>query len=209
MHATLRRKCLAVVIGSALAGLALPGFAADAGAVSITKPDTTHIVAGQELIGQDIRGAQNTTLGKIQDIVLDPGGVAHYLVIAPAADLNMGNKAVLVPWHAVSAAADGSLNIAVSRDQFTKAPVWSDAQRTAKSDWDTKVYDYYGLTYVPEKAKFAQLDLNRDNKLSRDEAQLNRRIGTRFKALDRDNNGNLSQSEFGAFESGASWPISQ
>jgi hypothetical protein len=113
----------------------------------------------------------------------------------------MGNKQVAVPWHAITVSSNNNLMLSLTRDKFTKAPTWSkDQMSMTTTDWDSKTHDYYGLVYVPAQANFAQLDINKDNMLSKDEAQVNRQVGTNFKKLDKNSDGSISQAEFSAFE---------
>lgn len=51
---------------------------------------------------------------------------------------------------------------------------------------------------------FAQLDANGDGMISQDEAQANPQLSQQFQSIDQNQDGQLDQSEFAQFESGAS-----
>lgn len=152
-----------------------------------------------ELLGQSLRNDQNVVLGTIDDMVVSQSGTVQYLLISPTRDQRAARQQVAVPWLAITT-RDGNLILPMAKEKFAQSPAWDQQRRAgAAANWDTVVYEHYGLTYIPEKTNFSQFDTNSDNALSRSEALGNPWLAAHFKKLDADKNGSLSQSEFSAF----------
>jgi hypothetical protein len=93
------------------------------------------------VIGTTVSLRGNTSLGKIDDIVLNDNGCVDYLVVA------YDDKFVLVPWS--SARVDfgnRTVTVDIERDRFRDAPTftreaWPDL---SDSKYVDKVYKFYG-----------------------------------------------------------------
>ena len=100
-------------------------------------------------------------------------------------------------------AAAGTSALAQTTDDQKKAPV--DVTKPIGSGEDKagdKSADPLSSGSAGKRnASFSGLDINMDNKLSRDEIKADNRLTADFDKFDKDRNGSLSDSEFAAFES--------
>jgi sporulation protein YlmC with PRC-barrel domain len=72
---------------------------APAGAV-ITQQQSSEMLAA-DIIGTNVRNAQNESIGAVSDLILDQNGQLKGAVISVGGFLGIGDKKVAVPWTAV------------------------------------------------------------------------------------------------------------
>jgi sporulation protein YlmC with PRC-barrel domain len=58
-----------------------------------------HVCLADDLIGMSVVSPQGEKLGKIEDVVVHPGGEVAYAVLSFGGFLGMGDKLFAVPWH--------------------------------------------------------------------------------------------------------------
>ena len=80
-------------------------------------------VRANEVIGTDVRSANNETIGEVSDIVFDPKGSPAYAVIAYGGFLGLGEDESAVPFGQLKVSEDGEvLYISMTGEQLEKAP---------------------------------------------------------------------------------------
>jgi sporulation protein YlmC with PRC-barrel domain len=101
------------------------------------KPDALTAVQGvllstETLLGSDIKNSQGQDVGDLKQLMLDPHtGRVRYAVVAIGGFLGMGEKSVIVPWHALEVARDGkSLVLNVSPQMLQQASAYEKGQET-------------------------------------------------------------------------------
>src|SRR5262245_7193503 len=104
------------------------------------KPDALTAVQGvllstETLLGSDIKNPQGQDMGDLKQLMLDPHtGRVRYAVVAIGGFLGMGEKNVIVPWHALEVARDGkSLVLNVSSQMLQQAPPYEKGQETVSA----------------------------------------------------------------------------
>lgn len=107
----------------------------------------SSVVKASDLIGYSVTNAQGDTLGKIEDIVIDPSqGRIAYAVLSFGGFLGMGDKLFAIPWESLSLKADEqTLLLAVDKEKLQKAPGFDKTQwpNMASREWGTSVHQYY------------------------------------------------------------------
>jgi sporulation protein YlmC with PRC-barrel domain len=104
---------------SALLLLSAPALAADpsdtpsaatrAAPKSSAGPATVERTSAEHLIGKSVIGANNETLGKVKDVIIDPkSGRAKQLVLASGGFLGIGEKQVAVDYNDAEVRGDTS-----------------------------------------------------------------------------------------------------
>jgi sporulation protein YlmC with PRC-barrel domain len=95
------------------------------------KPDALTAVPGvllstETLLGSNVKNPQGQDVGDLKQLMLDPhAGRVMYAVVAMGGFLGMGEKTVIVPWHALEVARDGkSLVLNVSPQMLQQAPTY-------------------------------------------------------------------------------------
>ena len=74
----------------------------------MTQQQTGEMLA-QDIIGTNVRNAQNESIGSVSDLVLDDKGQLKGAVVSVGGFLGIGDKKVAVPWDQVQVrAASGS-----------------------------------------------------------------------------------------------------
>lgn len=117
----LASTALALALGvSAGASAQTAPSGAAAGAV-ITQQQNGEFLA-EDIIGTNVRNAQNESIGSVSDLILDQNGQLKGAVISVGGFLGIGDKKVAVPWSAVQVraadtSASGSASGAASPSQ--------------------------------------------------------------------------------------------
>jgi hypothetical protein len=79
-----------------------------------------------DLVGTEIRNAENETLGEISDVLLAPDGRLKAVVVGVGGFLGIAERDVALPWEALEASRDDdqdlTLRLEVSRAQLEQAP---------------------------------------------------------------------------------------
>jgi sporulation protein YlmC with PRC-barrel domain len=153
----LASTALALALGlSAGAHAQAPAPAAGTNAV-MTQQQTGEMLA-QDIIGTNVRNAQNESIGSVSDLVLDDKGQLKGAVVSVGGFLGIGDKKVAVPWDQVQVrAASGSsgtaagtggtaaasqdpvLMVNMTKDQLKEAPSYKTlAQQRREADRTTR-----------------------------------------------------------------------
>jgi sporulation protein YlmC with PRC-barrel domain len=95
-------------------------------------PDALTAVQGvllstETLLGSDVKNPEGQDVGDLKHLMLDPHtGRVLYAVVAMGGFLGMGEKTVIVPWHALAVARDGkSLVLNMSPQRLQQAPAYA------------------------------------------------------------------------------------
>ncbi len=116
--------------------------------------DAKTATVGQHFRAKQILGSQvglegNTSIGVVDDIVLDDQGNVDYLIVMVA-----DKKLVTVPWDAAAFNVEKRIaTVHVTADQFQQVPTYTVEQYPVFSapTYRSQVYKYYGLTPAQER----------------------------------------------------------
>src|SRR5438067_595309 len=84
----------------------------------------TNDWSANKMIGKTVRNSAGESLGKIEDLVIDPttGGVA-FGILSFGGLLGMGDKLVAVPWRALNGGSNGDdVMLDVDKNVLERAP---------------------------------------------------------------------------------------
>lgn len=85
--------------------------------------ETSGRIRVNTLLGADVRGADDNTIGEVSDIVLDSSGAPAYVVIAYGGFLGLGEEESAVPFDKLKVTEDGEvLYVALTEEQLENAP---------------------------------------------------------------------------------------
>ncbi len=116
-------------------------------------PGTPNVMLGSELIGMKVNSKSGDDLGKIEDIVVHPGGESSYAVLSFGGWLGMGDKLFAMPWSVLKAVEPDtnkkdsarSLVLPLDKEQLKKAPGFDKKSWPvlANADWTKDVDAFY------------------------------------------------------------------
>jgi sporulation protein YlmC with PRC-barrel domain len=96
--------------------------------VSSNQPDTLTSLPGvllstETLLGSEVKSPQGQNVGELKQLMIDPRiGRVMYAVVSMGGFLGMGEKTVVVPWHAIEVARNGkSLVLNLSQQMLQQA----------------------------------------------------------------------------------------
>jgi sporulation protein YlmC with PRC-barrel domain len=91
-----------------------------------TSVGTAKEVYASALIGASVKNPQGETLGKIDELVIDPQQAqVKIAVVSIGGVLGIGSKYVAVPWSEVKSSDDGkTVIIAKAKEELENAPEW-------------------------------------------------------------------------------------
>ena len=75
---------------------------------------------GSKLIGTEVKDAAGKTIGKIEDLIVEPGGRIPMAVLSFGGFLGMGEKLYAVPWSAMRVERGDRDNVVVMLDNVKK-----------------------------------------------------------------------------------------
>lgn len=102
-------------------------FALPAPAQDLPIEGDSALVLGYSMdraIGAPVRGADNTVIGEIEDIVLTVDGEADRAILSVGGYLGVGDKQVVVPYDALTFAADHAVLNGVTRQALENQPTF-------------------------------------------------------------------------------------
>jgi sporulation protein YlmC with PRC-barrel domain len=120
-------------------------YSANAKSISQTKGR----VSASNLIGADLVGTDNDTIGEIDDVVMTPDGKATYVVVSSGGFLGFGETQTAVPYNHLKVAYDNDGSaiffLPMTEDQLSKAPHFKRGSVDWVSDenWREKNDQYY------------------------------------------------------------------
>jgi hypothetical protein len=122
---------------------------------------TDIVPAKKTVIGSNVVNAQNESLGKIEDLVLDAGaGRIAYAVLSFGGFLGMGDKYFAIPWNAFHFnLTEKRATLNVDKKLLENAPGFDKDNwpNMAESKWGTSIYKHYG--YTPYWQDETEIDL--------------------------------------------------
>lgn len=85
--------------------------------------DTTGRLRADELLGADLHGQNNETVGEISDIVFDSSGSPGYAVVAYGGFLGIGEESSAIPFDMLKVSPNGErFFVSMTEEQIEKAP---------------------------------------------------------------------------------------
>ncbi|CAM3795488.1 hypothetical protein RHSA111115_07145 [Rheinheimera salexigens] len=85
----------------------------------------TNGMHASNLIGMNVKTANNEDIGEVQDLLIDSNGQVAAIVVSVGGFLGIGDKDVAVGWDNVTKSGnndDGQLRLNVTRENLTSAP---------------------------------------------------------------------------------------
>lgn len=96
-------------------------------------PTMSDEMYASRLIGASVKNAQGETLGKIDELVIDPQEARiKAAVVSVGGVLGIGAKSVAVPWNKVvmgSGSDRDTVVVAMGREELEQAPSWQKTER--------------------------------------------------------------------------------
>jgi sporulation protein YlmC with PRC-barrel domain len=185
------------------------------GLPAVQPAEAYYAYRASDLIGKDVVTVKGEDAGEIEDLVIDVNQQrVHYAVLEVDPGLFASEKLYSMPLHAFMFRRDkddrsdlktDKLVVNMGKSEIAKLrgfdrnrwPDLNDPTYLVDIDrYFISVFPPVGGTWDGSSALFARLDSNRDGVVSRSEAQSNNRVHKMWGALDRDNDGRLSRSEF-------------
>ena len=117
-----------------------PGGAAGAGTMGSGGSDTMGgsrmgQAQAQELIGADVKNAENETIGEVESVALDQSGMVSNIIVSVGGFLGMGTRDVALSWNDLQVAEGGqSVTTTMTKDQLKNMPEYqySDSAQRGK-----------------------------------------------------------------------------
>ena len=111
-----------------------------------SKSGGPHVCLAEDLTGMSVVSPQGEKLGKIEDVVIHPGGEVAYAVLSFGGFLGMGDKLFAIPWSALRLDPDEHcFRLNVSKEQLKNAPGFDKDAWPSMADqaWAEQVHSYY------------------------------------------------------------------
>lgn len=135
--------------------------------VGTSRPQAVPAVKVRDLIGVGVYNPNNESLGKIEDLVMDPStGKIRYAVLSFGGFLGVGDKLFAVPWDDLKLVSKGTTSagtgkkedyyvLNVSKEALTNAPgfdknSWPDF---ANRNWSADIDRFYGDQRAASKGR--------------------------------------------------------
>ena len=131
-----------------LAAFALPALAEDSPTSPGARSDSSTPVRAKSILGARVSLKGGTSVGTVEDIVLNQDGVVDYLIVSK------GGKLVTVPWDAARFNyTKRTATIDIAEDQFQRIPTYTSERypNYYTPTYRNDVYKYYGLTPGQER----------------------------------------------------------
>lgn len=102
--------------------------------------ESTAVVKVSDMIGVRVYNQSNESLGKIEDLVMDPAaGRIRYGVLSFGGFLGMGDKLYAVPWNELKLVSKGTTSSGTAKEDYYVLDVSKEALKNApgfdKSNW--------------------------------------------------------------------------
>jgi len=141
---------------------ALVGLSLVAGAWS-SPDEPPHVWLTSELIGMKVVSEEGESLGKIEDVVVHPGGGTSYAVLSFGGSLGMGDKLFAMPWTVLRTveldeakkASERSLVLPLEKERLKLAPGFDKKNWPVLADpnWTRDVDAFYVGSTNPDLRK--------------------------------------------------------
>jgi sporulation protein YlmC with PRC-barrel domain len=120
------------------------------GSSAQSSDNTTNGLHIRKLLGADVRSTSGESLGKLEDIVLDPQtGKATFAIVGKGGILKLGEKRLPVPWQALSVdPSTKRLTVNKDNEKLRSAPTVSSADATDLENpaYTVVIYEFYDVT---------------------------------------------------------------
>jgi hypothetical protein len=96
---------------------------------------STGQAQAQELIGADVKNAQNETIGEIESVHLDQSGMVSNIIVSVGGFLGLGSRDVALSWNDLQVAEGGqSVTTTMTKEQLKSLPEYqySDSSQRGK-----------------------------------------------------------------------------
>jgi sporulation protein YlmC with PRC-barrel domain len=98
-----------------------------------TLPSMTNELYASRLIGANVKNAQGESVGKIDELVIDPQEARiKAAIVSVGGLLGIGAKSVAIPWNKVtmgSGADRSDIVVAMGKEELEQAPSWQKTER--------------------------------------------------------------------------------
>lgn len=98
-----------------------------------TTPGPMNEVYASNLIGASVKNAQGESLGKIDELVIDPKDARiKAAIVSVGGVLGIGAKSVAVPWDKVTMGSDAdrdTIVVAMGKEELEQAPGWQKSNK--------------------------------------------------------------------------------
>ena len=99
----------------------------------IMTPSTINEVYASKLIGASVKSAQGESVGKIDELVIDPHDARiKAAIVSVGGVLGLGAKSVAIPWDRMTmgtGADRDTIIVAMGKDELERAPGWQKSER--------------------------------------------------------------------------------
>ena len=99
----------------------------------IMTPSTINEVYASKLIGASVKSAQGESVGKIDELVIDPHDARiKAAIVSVGGVLGLGAKSVAIPWDRMTmgtGANRDTIIVAMGKDELERAPGWQKSER--------------------------------------------------------------------------------
>jgi sporulation protein YlmC with PRC-barrel domain len=117
------------------------------------------LLSTETLLGSNVKSLQGQNVGDLKQLMLDPHtGRVMYAVVSMGGFLGMGEKTIVVPWHAIEIARNGqSLALHLSPQMLQQAPAYEGVKESMQAPASEPRGDgwggdtVYGRLYDPAK----------------------------------------------------------
>jgi sporulation protein YlmC with PRC-barrel domain len=119
------------------------------------EPTAVSAVKVRDLIGLQVLNRGNESLGKIEDLVMDPtSGRVRYAVLSFGGFLGMGDKLFAVPWNELALVTKGLTNAGMAKEDYCILDVSKDALKQAPGFDKNKWPDFANPNWGADVDKF-------------------------------------------------------
>jgi sporulation protein YlmC with PRC-barrel domain len=102
-------------------------------ATAPTTPGMMNEVYASKIIGASVKNAQGESLGKIDELVIDPADAKiKAAVVSVGGVLGIGAKSVAIPWDKVTMGSGtdrDTVVVAMGKEELEQAPGWQKTER--------------------------------------------------------------------------------
>jgi sporulation protein YlmC with PRC-barrel domain len=135
---------------------------------SNSKFQSTKACKASELIGMQVKNAQDENLGSIKDLIVDfHSGKVNYAILSEGGVLGMGSKLVAIPPNQFSLnRPDNKLVLNLDKDRLNNAPQFDENAFASNPDWDRDLQKFYNTRSSSSSSKtFGSRESSKDKSL--------------------------------------------
>src|SRR4051812_46402138 len=105
-------------------------------------------VMGSKIIGSEIKSSDNETLGKVEDLIIDPKtGQIRVAILGTSIAGGEGEMFTPIPWTALNLSSEKNYVLNLDKQKLSKAPKMSKGNYSQldNPDYVVHVYTFYGV----------------------------------------------------------------